>query len=572
MKQILKIYSAVTLLLASVLSAEAQDMSKIQNNVTAVYVDAVQYYEDAKYREAKALLSSIVDIDPSNDGAYYYLGLSDYYLGNVKDAEAELREAVRLDPENYWYRDRLAVLYSLTGQEELTIEMYEGLLKDYPKKTDIYYNLVNLYARQNRMDKVMETLDHIETIVGKDESTTVARYDVLMHQNKPEEAFKVLEEFNEDYSSPQILCMMGDAKLSDYQDTLAMKYYDEALALDSESAPAIIGKSEVYRMRRSYDEYFGMLDKFVSSSSAPAQMKSQYLSNLSDRMDGRFAQNYQTQLDNVFETGVKMHPSDSTMLLTAGTYYFRSGRKDRAKELFKTNSLLYPDNFNAVAMFIQALSFSEDWETLAEESAKAYEAFPSEPAFLNMGILAYFNLKDYPAVIAESEKMAAAFPKDTAAVLQSYSSIGDCYHLMGEEKLAFKAYEKALKLDPSYVPVLNNYAYYLSLGKKKLKKAYNMSKITVELEPDNATYLDTFAWILHLQGKTLEAKSLFKHAMLYGGKESVAILDHYAEVLYALGEYDLAGVYWNMAKQKNTENEIPDLEERIEARLKAIKK
>ena len=279
-----------------------------------------------------------MDIDPSNDGAYYYLGLSDYYLGNVKDAEAELREAVRLDPENYWYRDRLAVLYSLTGQEELTIEMYEGLLKDYPKKTDIYYNLVNLYARQNRMDKVMETLDHIETIVGKDESTTVARYDVLMHQNKPEEAFKALEEFNEDYSSPQILCMMGDAKLSDYQDTLAMNYYDEALAIDSESAPAIIGKAEVYRMRRSYDEYFGMLDKFVTSS-APSQMKSQYLSNLSDRMDGRFAQNYRAQLDNVFENGVKMHPSDSTMLLTAGTYFFRSDRKDRAKELFKTNSL-----------------------------------------------------------------------------------------------------------------------------------------------------------------------------------------------------------------------------------------
>lgn len=99
-----------------------------------------------------------------------------------------------------------------------------------------------------------------------------------------------------------------------------------------------------------------------------------------------------------------------------------------------------------------------------------------------------------------------------------------------------------------------------------------MSKITVEQEPDNATYLDTFAWILHLQGKTLEAKSFLKHAMLYGGKESAAILDHYAEVLYALGEYDLAGVYWNMARQKNTDNEIPDLDERAEAKMNAVKK
>ncbi len=122
------------------------------------------------------------------------------------------------------------------------------------------------------------------------------------------------------------------------------------------------------------------------------------------------------------------------------------------------------------------------------------------------------------------------------------------------------------------MPVLNNYAYYLSEERRKLKKAYAMSKLTVEAEPDNATYLDTFGWILHLQGKDLEAKPFFKHAMLYGGKDSVVMLDHYAEVLYALGEYDMAKVYWNMARQKNTHSEVPDLEERVAARLKAIAK
>ena len=96
-----------------------------------------------------------------------------------------------------------------------------------------------------------------------------------------------------------------------------------------------------------------------------------------------------------------------------------------------------------------------------------------------------------------------------------------------------------------------------------------MSKLTVEAEPDNATYLDTFGWILFLQGKALEAKPFFKHAMLYGGKDSATVLDHYAEVLYALKDYDTARVYWNLAKQKNTDGAIPDLDERIEKRLKA---
>ena len=90
-------------------------------------------------------------------------------------------------------------------------------------------------------------------------------------------------------------------------------------------------------------------------------------------------------------------------------------------------------------------------------------------------------------------------------------------------------------------------------------------RITVEKEPDNPTYLDTFGWILYLQGRPEEAKSHFKHAMLYGGKDSAVILDHYAEVLYALGEYDLAFFYWSQAMSRNN-GEIEGLEEKISRR------
>jgi Tfp pilus assembly protein PilF len=95
-----------------------------------------------------------------------------------------------------------------------------------------------------------------------------------------------------------------------------------------------------------------------------------------------------------------------------------------------------------------------------------------------------------------------------------------------------------------------------------------MSRKTIEAEPDNATYLDTYGWILYLLDRAEEARPHFKHAMLYGGKDSAVILDHYAEVLYALKEYDMAFVYWNLARQKNA-GDIPDLEERIEARKRA---
>ena len=571
-KTALILYILMVLTLSAPFSRAQGRVSSLKDTAESLLVDAVQEYDAGNTEAALARLSVITEAFPDNDAAHYYTALCRIRQNDAGAAVKELVEASRLDPANYWYKDHLATLYAMTGQDDAAVEVYESLLKDHPRKTELYYSLVNLYARQNRLDKVIETLDEIETMMGRDEQTALARYDILMHQDKAEEAFKVLEDLNEEMPSPQTLTMMGDASIAGPDDSLAMAYYDQALALDSEYAPALLGKSEIYRMRRSFGGFFETLSRFVGSPSVPARMKSQYLTELTDRMDGRFFQNYRPQLDTLFETGVRAHPADSSMLLAAGTYYYRSDRRDRGIGFFKANSDNYPDDFNARAMYIQSLSYNEDWDTLLTASEEAYKAFPDEPAFLNMRVMAYYNMEDLPAVIAECTRMAEAFKGNPDVVVQALSTIGDCYHQMDNEKEAFKAYEKALKINPNYAPVLNNYAYFLCITGRKLAKAAAMSKLTVEQEPDNATYLDTYGWILHLQKKSQEAKPYFKHAMLYGGKDSATILDHYAEVLYALGEYDLAKVYWDQALKKDTENEIPDLAQRSGDKLKAVGK
>ncbi|MBR4826340.1 MAG: tetratricopeptide repeat protein [Bacteroidales bacterium] len=160
------------------------------------------------------------------------------------------------------------------------------------------------------------------------------------------------------------------------------------------------------------------------------------------------------------------------------------------------------------------------------------------------------SMNDYAAVIGECERLIALQPKDTSEVVTYLAIIGDVQHETGEIKKAYKTYEQVLKLDPQYCPVLNNYAYFLSQQGKRLRKAEKMSRITVELEPDNATYLDTYGWILFLRGKAKQARPYFKHAMLYGGKDSAVVLMHFSLVLKALGEDDLATYYKTLAESK----------------------
>ena len=237
----------------------------------------------------------------------------------------------------------------------------------------------------------------------------------------------------------------------------------------------------------------------------------------------------------------------------------------------KECSELYPESIGSRGMYVQLLTLLERWDEAGPAAEQAFADFPQEPGFLEMKTYSDYNLKDFEGLIRDCERIiGATSPRDTSIRLRAYSGIGDAWHEIGDSQKAFAAYEKALKIDPHYLPVLNNYAYFLCLEGRKLKKAAAMSKITIEAEPDNATYLDTYGWILYLQGKAAEAKPYFKHAMLYGGKDSAAVLDHYAEVLYKLKEYDTARVYWNLAKNKNTDGAVPDLDERVEARLKAI--
>ena len=160
------------------------------------------------------------------------------------------------------------------------------------------------------------------------------------------------------------------------------------------------------------------------------------------------------------------------------------------------------------------------------------------------------NRDDNATLIEECYRLMELQPDDPGQQVANLAIIGDTLHSEGKEAKAFKIYEQALKIDPGYCPVLNNYAYYLSLKKCSLRKAERMSRITVEQEPDNATYLDTYGWILFLRGKAKEAKPYFKHAILYGGKENAVILMHYSEVLAKLGETDLSSYYRNLAESK----------------------
>lgn len=549
-----------------VVKTYAQDVQNAENAIMM----AVQELNQGEIESAEKMLTEILDYDPQNDAAWYYLSEVAIRKNDAESAEIFLMKAIEQDQGNFWYRLRLAKLYSLTQRTDQTIEMYESLLEDFPKKDGLYYDLFEVYYSNKDYESALSILDELEKELGMTEVLVLYRSEVLRLMGRQEDALSSLVEYNKKYSSPYVLSTLAEYEMSMYNDSTALAYYNEALDLEPDYSPALIGKAEVLRMTRQYDEFFPVLQEYIGSKYVSSGEKMNYMMELMNRSDLKFLRLYVSELDHILDIADQTHPGDSLVTEATGYLYHYTNRPAEAREKFHENVNNYPQNIETRVSFIEYLMYIQEWESLSKEAIAAFEVFPDENSFLAVASLAEYNMGNYEEVIRINELLLEKEPDNLELVGSAYSSIADAYYIMGNARKSFKAYEKAIKADPDEASYLNNYAYYLSEEGKKLKKAYNMSKLAILAEPDNATYLDTFGWILYLQGKPHEAKPFFKQAMIYGGKEEAVILDHYAEVLYALKEYDLAFVYWNMAVHKDN-GDVPGLKEKIEQKKAAVK-
>ena len=99
---------------------------------------------------------------------------------------------------------------------------------------------------------------------------------------------------------------------------------------------------------------------------------------------------------------------------------------------------------------------------------------------------------------------------------------------------------------------LNNYAYYLSEEGTNLQKAEEMSAKAVKVEPKNATYLDTYAWILYKQKRFAEAKIYIDMALKFTADSTndTTLREHAGDIYVGLKDYARAVEFYKQALQQ----------------------
>ena len=79
-----------------------------------------------------------------------------------------------------------------------------------------------------------------------------------------------------------------------------------------------------------------------------------------------------------------------------------------------------------------------------------------------------------------------------------------------------------------------------------------------EIELDNGTYQDTYAWILYEMKEYVQAKKWILKSLLNGSEKSAVVVEHYGDILYKLGEVNEAINQWIKAKELGGDSKFLD--------------
>lgn len=535
------------------LSSGNADQSEKTNNereLTYLFIEANKEKLIGNTAKAMALFEQVISKDPDNDAAYFELGKLQAESESYQLAEQNATKAIKLDPDNRYYYFLKSEILKRQNRIEESAKVMEDALKVFPKDIELYYELATQYIAVENYTEARKTYERAIDELGENPEISLQIVRLYLKQGNLNQAEtgikKLVNSFPNELLYQDIL---GEIHLNKKELDKAETIYQEILKQDPANGYAHFRLSEIYSKQGRDKKAYQSIKLGFKSSRVSIDDKVNVLLNYFE-----FTRVNPTYLSEAYELCkllIEVHSEDPKSYAIYGDFLLRDRKFEAARTQFRASVERAPDKhliWNEIIVIDAQLN---DTEALLSDTEKALTLFPNMPDFYLYRGIALAQQEEYEEAAAVFEAGKIKVIDNPGLKAEFYSNLGDIYHELEEHKKSDKAYEQSLKLVPENPFVLNNYSYYLSLRKEKLDKAASMSKKANELQPGQASFLDTYGWILYQLGKYEEAKIYLDQALDNGGMSSGTILEHYGDVLYQLGDKIGAIEYWKKAKSTN---------------------
>lgn len=528
------------------------------------FLEAMRLKEKKDYASAFGLLQHCLDIHPNAASALYEVSQYYMFLRQVPQGQEALEKAVANAPDNYWYSQGLASLYQQQNELDKAVTLLEQMVVRFPAKQDPLFNLLDLYGRQEKYDEVISTLNRLEKRMGKNEQLSMEKFRIYLQMKDDKKAFQEIESLVQEYPMDmRYQVILGDVYLQNGKKQEAYDVYQKVLAAEPDNPMAIFSMASYYKQTGQEELYQQQLDTLLLNKKVTPDTKVGVMRQMI--VENEQADKDSTQIIALFDRIMKQEQDDPQIPMLYAQYLLSKNMESESVPVLEQVVDLDPTNKAARMMLIGAAVKKEDYKQIIKVCEPGIEATPDALEFYYYLAVAYNQAEKPDSVISICKRALEHKTADgkKEIVSEFYSILGDMYHTQKEMKEAYAAYDSALVYNPSNIGALNNYAYYLSVERRDLDKAEEMSYKTVKAEPNNATYLDTYAWILFEKGNYAEARIYIDNAMKSeGGDKSDVIVEHCGDIYYMTGDVDGALTYWKKALEMGSESKT--LKQKIE--------
>lgn len=478
----------------------------------SMIIDATMKAEVGKRDEAMALLRQVLALDSNCAAANYEMSRLLSASGSTINALVHARKAFDADRSNVWYGMNLANIYRYANMNEWSAKTWQAIVNAHPDVIEYYMELTSAYNRAHDTKNAIATLNRVEKKIGVTEAVSVEKARIWSLAGNESKAMAEMEALVKTMpNDSRYNSILAESYMSTGQYEKAKQCYDRVLATNPDDEYVHISLAEYYKAvgqpRKAYEELrVGMQQKNLSTTNKLKVLTNFYTSDEFYGIHSRYA-------FDLLDVAMKAADDSTSYAAFYGDALMRQRKYVEAAHQFALALSADSSKYEIwEALLISELSYGADNSILASHGSRASALFPLHQLPYYVQAVALYEQKRYGDAVEMAQKCEKlGFEKDYLKV-ETYELMAMCYNQL-DNPLCYEYYEKLLAINPDDVNTMNSYAYRLAVDNKELERAEKMSKRTLQKEPDNAYYLDTYGWILYKMGRNKEAAQYIKRAM-----------------------------------------------------------
>ena len=512
------------------------------------FMEGVRSKITGDYQAAIGWFDNCLKILPSSSVAKYeiagILTAGEDYNGALQLA----REAVAGNPDNMWYKILLANILQKKAMIEEACNVYADIIAKYPNKEEFYLIEAELYISVEKWQKAIEVFDRYEQQNGITEPVSIEKiklYTKLDDVKKASnELLKLIRKFPD---KSEYLSLLAELYFNYNQDKKGLQILDRILKAEPDNGFVHFYLADYYRSKKELKEADRHTKEALVSDKIENGYKIQYILKLILNPDTTLTSD--SQLDNYMNLLMQKYSDDLSVRALHSDFLKKDHKLAEARN--ELEYILSKDKNNYLIWEELLLMCNEMGDTtcMYRHGIEAIKYFQEQPLPYALSGIALMMQKQFAEALPLFEKGVELTDDKPELRSQFYSYLADCYYNLDSVERAFKMFDEVLKINPNDILVLNNYAYYLSLRNERLALAEKMSSQAVAMESDNATYLDTYAWVLYKRGEYSQARYYIKLAIEKDKDPSGVLYEHYGDILYRSGEHQEALKMWKKAAE-----------------------